>query len=60
VIRAAATASLPNFADYEACRPWREAPAKWLPVALDIVRSHGLACTARKPPTFMNCRICCG
>ena len=40
------TASLPNFTDYEAYRPWREAPAKWLPVARDIVRSHGLTCAA--------------
>jgi len=39
------TASLPNFADYEAFRPFRADPAQWLPVAIDIARGHGFACT---------------
>jgi len=39
------TASLPAFTDYEAFRPFRADPAQWLPIALDIARSHGLACT---------------
>jgi hygromycin-B 7''-O-kinase len=38
--------SLPSFADYDTYRPWRADAANWLPVALDIARSHGLACTA--------------
>ena len=40
------TASLPSFADYEAFRTFRADPAQWLPIALDIARSHGLAGTA--------------
>ncbi|NOJ50609.1 aminoglycoside phosphotransferase family protein [Bradyrhizobium archetypum] len=40
------TASLPAFADYEAFRPFRAAPSQWLPIARDIARGHGLACTA--------------
>ena len=39
------TASLPAFTDYEPFRAWRADPAQWLPIALDIARSHGLACT---------------
>ena len=39
-------ASLPAFTDYETFRAWRADPAQWLPIALDIARSHGLACTA--------------
>ena len=39
------TASLPSFADYEPFRIWRADPAQWLPIAHDIARSHGLACT---------------
>jgi len=39
------TASLPNFTDYEAFRPFRADPAQWLPVAIDIARGHGFACT---------------
>jgi hygromycin-B 7''-O-kinase len=38
--------SLPNFTDYETYRPWREAPAQWLPVARDIIAGHGLTCAA--------------
>jgi hygromycin-B 7''-O-kinase len=37
--------SLPAFVDYETYRPWRADASRWLPVALDIVRGHGLACT---------------
>ena len=40
------TASLPAFTDYEPFRIWRADPAQWLPIALDIVRSHGLTCAA--------------
>ena len=40
------TASLPAFTDYEAFSPFRADPAQWLPIARDIARSHGLACTA--------------
>ena len=40
------TASLPAFTDYEAFRPFRADPPQWLPIALDIVRSHGLTCAA--------------
>ena len=39
------TASLPAFTDYEPFRAWRADPAQWLPIAFDIARSHGLACT---------------
>jgi hygromycin-B 7''-O-kinase len=38
--------SLPAFADYETLRTIRADPSRWLPVATDIARSHGLACTA--------------
>lgn len=37
--------SLPAFVDYESYKPWRADTSRWLPVALDIVRGHGLACT---------------
>ncbi|WP_291849485.1 aminoglycoside 3'-phosphotransferase/choline kinase family protein [Bradyrhizobium sp.] len=40
------TASLPGFAGYEAFRAWRAEPARWLPVARDIARSHGLSSAA--------------
>jgi len=39
-------ASLPSFADPEAFRTFRADPVQWLPIALDIARSHGLACAA--------------
>lgn len=35
---------LPVFADYESFRAWRCDPARCLPAALDIARSHGLPC----------------
>ena len=38
------TPSFPLFTDYEPFRPFRADPAQWLPIALDIARSHGLAC----------------
>jgi hygromycin-B 7''-O-kinase len=38
-------ASLPNLTDSEAFRTWRADPSQWLPVAIDIARGHGLACT---------------
>lgn len=40
------TTSLPAFTDYEPFRVWRADPSQWLPIALDIARSHGLAATA--------------
>jgi hygromycin-B 7''-O-kinase len=40
------TASLPAFIDYEGFSPFRADPAQWVPIAHDIARSHGLACTA--------------
>jgi hygromycin-B 7''-O-kinase len=37
--------SLPRLANFEDFRAWRANPSQWLPVALDIARGHGLACT---------------
>jgi hygromycin-B 7''-O-kinase len=37
--------SLPNPTNSEAFRAWRADPSQWLPVAIDIARSHGLACS---------------
>jgi hygromycin-B 7''-O-kinase len=36
--------ALPSFVSSEAFRAWRNDPSQWLPLALDIARSHGLAC----------------
>ncbi|MGA7807938.1 aminoglycoside phosphotransferase family protein [Bradyrhizobium sp.] len=36
--------ALPDFVSSEAFRAWRREPSQWLPLALDIARSHGLAC----------------
>jgi len=36
--------SLPSLADYETYRAWRADTSRWLPAALDIAGSHGLAC----------------
>ncbi|UPK36191.1 aminoglycoside 3'-phosphotransferase/choline kinase family protein [Bradyrhizobium sp. 186] len=36
------TRELPAFADAESFRAWRSDPARWLPIAIDIARSHGL------------------
>jgi hygromycin-B 7''-O-kinase len=36
---------LPNLTNSETFRAWRADPSQWLPVAIDIARSHGLACT---------------
>lgn len=38
--------SLPDFTNSETFRAWRSDTSRWLPVALDIARGHGLACTA--------------
>jgi hygromycin-B 7''-O-kinase len=35
-----------SLVDYESYRPWRADPSRWLPIALDIARGHGLACMA--------------
>jgi hygromycin-B 7''-O-kinase len=40
------TASLPAFTDYETFAAFRADPSQWLPIARDIVASHGLACAA--------------
>ncbi|KRR01188.1 aminoglycoside phosphotransferase family protein [Bradyrhizobium valentinum] len=40
------TTSFPLFTDYEAFRPWRADPARWLPIARDIARGHRLASAA--------------
>jgi hygromycin-B 7''-O-kinase len=37
---------LPDLADAESFRAFRAAPARWLPIALDIARSHGLDVSA--------------
>ena len=39
------TPALPSFDNSETFRAWRADPSQWLPVAIDIARSHGLACT---------------
>lgn len=33
---------LPAFTDAESFRAWRSDPPRWLPVAIDIARSHGI------------------
>jgi hygromycin-B 7''-O-kinase len=38
--------SLPNFTDPEAFRSFRADSSRWLPVVVDIARSHRLACTS--------------
>jgi hygromycin-B 7''-O-kinase len=38
--------SLPGLIDFETFRTWRADTSRWLPVAIDIARSHGLAATA--------------
>ena len=35
--------SLPSLPDFEAFRAWRTDVSRWLPIALDIARGHGLA-----------------
>jgi hygromycin-B 7''-O-kinase len=35
--------SLPSLSNFEAFQAWRADASQWLPVALDIARSHGLA-----------------
>ncbi|WP_027580291.1 aminoglycoside 3'-phosphotransferase/choline kinase family protein [Bradyrhizobium sp. Ai1a-2] len=37
------TQSLPTFTTHEIFRVWRADPSRWLPVAMDIARSHGIA-----------------
>ncbi|MBR0826448.1 aminoglycoside 3'-phosphotransferase/choline kinase family protein [Bradyrhizobium manausense] len=36
--------ALPVFTDADAFDRWRNEPAQWLPIALDIARGHGIAC----------------
>jgi len=43
--------SLPVLTNPEALRSWRADASLWLPVALDIARSHGLPCTTPQPFT---------
>src|SRR5882757_2929375 len=35
--------ALPSFTDQDTFRAWRADASRWLPVAIDIARSHGLA-----------------
>src|ERR1700759_4610567 len=35
--------SLPLAGDYESYRAFRAEPSRWLPIALEIARSHGLS-----------------
>src|SRR3954464_9755972 len=37
---------LPHFADAESFRAFRADPPRWLPIAIDIARSHGLDVSA--------------
>jgi hypothetical protein len=49
-----------RFTDYEPFRAWRADPSQWLPVALDIARSHGLEnCTNRmySPPAPISSSV---
>jgi hygromycin-B 7''-O-kinase len=34
--------TLPHFTDAQSFRAWRSQPQQWLPIALDIARSHGI------------------
>lgn len=43
--------SLPVLTNPEAFRSWRADASLWLPVALDIARSHGLPCMTPQPFT---------
>jgi hygromycin-B 7''-O-kinase len=38
--------ALPSFTEHEPFRPFRADAAQWLPIAHDIARGHGVACTA--------------
>src|SRR6266496_2058726 len=40
------TTSLPAFTNYESFRVWRADVSRWLPIAIDIARSHELSLTA--------------
>src|ERR1700744_6036351 len=44
--------SLPTFTDITAYHAWRAEPSRWIPVALDIARGHGL--TYGDPHPFRN------
>jgi hygromycin-B 7''-O-kinase len=44
--------SLPSFTDFQTFRTWRADPSHWLPAAIDIAGSHGVACTA--PQIFLT------
>jgi hygromycin-B 7''-O-kinase len=37
---------LPVFTDADAFSRWRNGPPQWLPIALDIARSHGVVCAS--------------
>jgi hygromycin-B 7''-O-kinase len=43
---------LPSITGYDAYRPWRSEPSRWLPVVRDIARNHGLSRDA--PHVFAN------
>lgn len=38
--------TLPRFADAPTFRVWRSDPEQWLPIAIDIARSHGIVVSA--------------
>jgi hygromycin-B 7''-O-kinase len=40
------TVTLPGFENFETFRAWRADASQWLPMARDIARDHGLACTS--------------
>jgi hygromycin-B 7''-O-kinase len=42
MIKLVMSMTLPQFADAEAFRAFRSDSSRWLPIALDIARSHGL------------------
>ena len=37
--------SLPRLASFQEFQAWRAEPSQWLPIAVDIARSHGLPCS---------------
>ena len=52
MIKLVMSMTLPQFADAEAFRAFRSDSSRWLPIALDIARSHGLDVSA--PHVFVT------
>ena len=44
--------AFPNLVSIEAFHAWRANPSQWLPIAIDIARSHSLSCA--DPHVFSN------